>query len=41
MTEICHRVLDGYGLPVEWALCIVVPVFKGRVTSGTAAAMEL
>ena len=28
MAEICQRVLDGYGMPVEWALSIVVPIFK-------------
>ena len=37
MTEICQIVLDGFGMPVEWALSIVVPIFKGKVTSGTAA----
>ena len=29
MAEICQRVLDGFGMPVEWALGIVVPIFKG------------
>ena len=29
MTEIYHRVLDGFGMLVEWALGIVVPIFKG------------
>ena len=29
MAEICLRVLDGFGMPVEWALSIVVPIFKG------------
>ena len=31
MAEICHRVLDGFGMPVEWALSIVVPIFNGKV----------
>ena len=39
MAEICQRVLDG--MLVEWVLSIVVTIFKGRVTSGTAAATEL
>ena len=23
-------VLDGFGMPAEWALSIVVPIFKGK-----------
>ena len=30
MAEVCQRVLDGFGMPVEWALRIVVPIFKGN-----------
>ena len=30
IAEICQMVLDGHGISVEWALCIVVPIFKGR-----------
>ena len=30
MAEVCQNVLDGFGMPVEWALCIVVPIFKGK-----------
>ena len=30
MAEPCHRVLDGFGMPVECALSIVVPVFNGN-----------
>ena len=30
MAEICQRVLDGFGMPAEWALRIVVPIFKGK-----------
>ena len=33
--------INGFGVPDEWALSIVVPIFKARVTSGTAAAIEL
>ena len=30
MAEICQKVLDGFGMPAEWALSIVVPIFKGK-----------
>ena len=30
MVEICEKVLDGFGMPAEWALGIVVPIFKGK-----------
>ena len=30
MADISHNVLDGFGIPVEWALSIVVPIFKGK-----------
>ena len=29
-AEICQKVLDGFGMPAEWALSIVVPIFKGK-----------
>ena len=29
MAEICQKVLDGFGMPAEWALSIVVSIFKG------------
>ena len=29
-AEIYQRVLDVFEMPVEWALCIVVPIFKGK-----------
>ena len=29
MAEICQRVYDGFGMPVEWVLGIVVTIFKG------------
>ena len=30
MAEICLRFLDGFGMPVEWALNIVVTIFKWK-----------
>ena len=30
MAEICQKVLDGFEMPVEWALSIVVPIFMGK-----------
>ena len=30
MEEICQKVLDGCAMPAEWALSIVVPIFKGK-----------
>ena len=30
MAEICQKVLDGFGVTVEFALRIVVPIFKGK-----------
>ena len=30
MAEICQKVLDGFGMPVEWVLSIVVQIFKGK-----------
>ena len=30
MVELCQRVLDGKGMPDEWALSVVIPIFKGR-----------
>ena len=29
MVELCQSVLDGRGMPDEWALSVVVPIFKG------------
>ena len=29
MPEICQKVLDGFGMPAEWSLGIVVPIFNG------------
>ena len=28
--EICQKVLDVFGMPAEWALSIVVPIFKRK-----------
>ena len=30
MAEICVRVLDGFGMPIEWALGIVVLIFNWK-----------
>ena len=30
MAEICQKVLDGFGKPVELSLSIVAPIFKGK-----------
>ena len=30
MAEICHKVLDEFGMPAEWILSIVVPIFNGK-----------
>ena len=30
MAEICQKVLDGFGIPAEWAQSIVAPIFKGK-----------
>ena len=31
MAEICRKVLDVFGMLVEWAVSIVIPIFNGRV----------
>ena len=30
MAEICQKVLDGLGMPAEWALGINAPIFKWK-----------
>ena len=30
MVELCQSVLDGRGMLDEWALSVVVPIFKGK-----------
>ena len=29
MAEICQRYLEGFGMPADWTLDIVVPIMKG------------
>ena len=41
MAEICQRVIDGFGMLVEWALSIVVPIFYGKGDIRNCAAIEL
>ena len=41
MAKICQKVLDGFGIPAELGLGIVVPIFNGKVMSGCVAAIEL
>ena len=31
------RVLDGFGMPAEWALSIVVPIFEGKGNIGNCS----
>ena len=30
MAEICLTVQDGFGMPAEWVLSIMFPIFKGK-----------
>ena len=30
MAKICQKVLDGFGIPAEWAQSIAVQIFKGK-----------
>ena len=30
MTELCQGVLNGRGMPEDWALSVVLPLFKGK-----------
>ena len=30
MVELCQGVLDGRGMPDDWVLSVVVPIFKGK-----------
>ena len=30
MVELCQGVLDERGMPDEWVLSVVVPIFKGK-----------
>ena len=40
MAEICRRILDVLGMPVELDVSVVVPFFEGRVISGTALTIK-
>ena len=40
ISELCQRVHREFGLQTEWDVRIVVPIFTGRLISGTAIAME-
>ena len=37
MAEICQKVLDGFGIPAEWAMSIVAPIFnwKGEIQNSS------
>ena len=44
MVELCQGVLDGRGMPDEWALSVVVPIFKGNgdaMSSGAYRGVKL
>ena len=30
MMQLCQGVLDGKGMPDDWALSVVIPIFKGK-----------
>ena len=30
MIKICQSILDRFGMPVEWALSMVFPIFNGK-----------
>ena len=30
LMELCHRILDEKGLPEDWAISVVIPMFKGK-----------
>ena len=30
MMKLCQDALDGKGIPADWAMSVVVPVFKGK-----------
>ena len=30
MVELCQGVLDGKGMPAEWTLSVMIPIFKGK-----------
>ena len=30
LMELCHRILDGKGMPADWATSVAIPIFKGK-----------
>ena len=30
MIELCQQVLDGRGMPEDWKMSLVIPIFKGK-----------
>ena len=30
IMKLCQRVLDGKGMPSEWQMSVLVPIFKGK-----------
>ena len=38
MVELCQSVLNGRGMPDEWALSVVVPILKGKGVAVTCGA---
>ena len=40
ITEICQKVIDGFGMPAEWTLSIVVPIFNGKDDSRNSRAAK-
>ena len=30
LMELCHRILDGKGMPENWATCVAIHIFKGK-----------
>ena len=44
MVELCQDALDGRGMPDEWVLSIVVPIFKEKghaISCGASRGMKL
>ena len=30
LMEVCQRILDGKGMPEDWATSVAIPIFKGK-----------
>ena len=30
LMELCHRILDGKGMPEDRATCVAIPIYKGK-----------